>query len=182
MCGREGFLPDDVLFVDLETTGLGSTPLFLIGTMGWEGGGLVVRQYFARNYAEEPAVVRLFLDLLRRKPLLVSFNGKSFDMPYVRVRAAANGLPYVEPANHFDLLHVSRRIWRGYLPDCRLQTLERHVCGRTRTGDIPGADIPQAYHDFVRTGDARQMGECLRHNRLDLITLADLMVRLPAPD
>ena len=181
MCEGQGAAPSDVIFVDLETTGLGSTPLFLIGTMTWENDGLVVRQYFARTYAEEGATIALFLARLADKPLVVSFNGKSFDLPYVRVRAAANAIPYAAPSAHFDLLHVSRRIWKGRLPNCRLQTLERHICGRTRHGDIPGEEIPQAYHDYVRTGDAREMVQCLEHNMLDLVTLADLMVRLPPP-
>jgi uncharacterized protein YprB with RNaseH-like and TPR domain len=179
-CGPDSVRPEDLLFVDLETTGLGSTPLFLIGTMTWDD-GLVVRQYFARHYGEEPGVLSLFLRDAAARQLLVSFNGKSFDLPYVRVRAAANAVPFAEPPGHFDLLLVARRIWRGRLPDCRLQTLERHICGRTRFGDIPGADIPDAYHRYVRTGDAHEMVECLRHNRLDLITLADLMLRLPPP-
>lgn len=180
-CGGRSVAPDELVFFDLETTGLGSSPLFLIGTMTWENGGLVVRQYFARNYAEEPAVVSLFRESLAGKAMFVSFNGKSFDLPYVRVRAASTGVPFAVDLDHFDLLHVSRRIWRGRLPDCRLQTLERHVCGRTRVGDIPSAEIPRAYHEFVRTADAREMVECLEHNMLDLVTLADLMIRLPPP-
>jgi len=181
MCEIEDVTPDDVIFIDLETTGLAGSPLFLIGTMTWADGGLVVRQYFARNYAEEPATIALCLRDLAEKTLLVSFNGKTFDLPYVRVRAAANAIPYRIDAAHLDLLHVSRRIWRQRLPNCKLQTLERHVCGRTRSGDIPGEEIPQAYHNYVRTDDAREMVECLKHNMLDLVTLADLMTRLPPP-
>jgi uncharacterized protein YprB with RNaseH-like and TPR domain len=181
-CQLEHARPEDLVFLDLETTGLGSTPLFLIGAMKWEESGLVVRQYFARSYAEERAVLERFLADVADQPLLVSFNGKSFDLPYVRVRSAATGVPFRIAPAHLDLLHVSRRIWRGRLPDCKLQTLERAVCGRMRAGDIPGSEIPQAYHDFVRTGDARQMVTCLHHNLLDLVTLADLMTRMPGPE
>jgi len=138
MCGAQAVTPEELIFVDLETTGLAGTPLFLIGTMGWEKNGLVVRQYFARNYAEERAAISLFAGALAERKLLVSFNGKSFDLPYVRVRAAATGVPFDGEPPHLDLLHVSRRIWRGRLPDCRLQTLERIICGRMRLGDIPG--------------------------------------------
>ena len=171
--------PEDVIFLDLETTGLGVGPLFLIGTMVWEGGGLVVRQYFARNYAEERAILSLFLDSAGEKSLLVSFNGKSFDLPYTRLRAAVSGIAFEFSPAHLDLLHVSRRIWGGKLPDCRLQTLERQVCGRMRDDDIPGHLIPEAYHAYVRTGNAGQMASCVRHNMLDLVTLADLATRLP---
>lgn len=171
--------PNRILFFDLETTGLGSTPLFLVGAMMWEDGGLVVRQYLARTYAEERAVISLFAEAIAQRGQLVSFNGKSYDLPYVRTRAAATGMRFADPPTHVDLLHVSRRIWKKRLPDCRLQTLEAFICGRVRRGDIPGHEIPDAYHAFVRTGNASEMVVILHHNMLDLITLADLMTRFP---
>ncbi len=179
LCCAPDFSPGELIFVDLETTGLAGTPLFLIGTMTVEDGGLLVRQYLARDYSEERAVISLFLDVLSGKRLLVSFNGKSFDLPYVRVRAVANGMPFEADLPHLDLLHECRRAWRHALPDCKLQTLERHICGRARHSDIPGCEIPEAYHAFVRTSNAAEMVEILEHNVLDLLTLADLLLRLP---
>jgi uncharacterized protein YprB with RNaseH-like and TPR domain len=114
------------------------------------------------------------------KALIVSFNGKSFDVPFVRMRAAYNGLACDLPQPHLDLLHASRRVWRRQLPDCKLQTLESHICGRWRTGDIPGSMIPDAYHDFVHTKNAARMVRVLEHNYLDLVTLAEIMVRMPS--
>lgn len=178
-CRGNGLSLEALVFVDLETTGLGSSPLFLVGTMTWESGGLVTRQYLARDYSEEHAAIALFADDLRQRGLIVSFNGKSFDLPYLRVRAAANAVPLPPEPPHLDLLHQARRVWRHRLPDCKLQTLERHLCGRTRTGDIPGAEIPDAYHRFVRTNNAAEMVRIIEHNRLDLLTLAELMARLP---
>jgi len=171
--------PEDMAFFDLETTGLSSSPVFLIGVMVWDRGGLVTRQFFARNYSEERAIVSLFAECMRGKKMLVSFNGKSFDLPYIRARAAAVGAGFAYDGPHLDLLHVSRRAWKDQLPNCKLQTLEAHICGRHRTGDIPGHAIPQAYHDYVHSKDARHMVSTLEHNRLDLITLAELMVHLP---
>ena len=170
---------EDLLFLDLETTGLGASPLFLIGTLSWEDAGLLVRQFFARDYAEERAALLCFLERAASHKLLVTFNGKSFDVPFLRMRAAANGVPCPLAQAHLDLLHVSRRIWKDRFGDCRLQTLEYHVCGRRRHGDIPGAEIGEAYHAFVRTGDARQMATVVGHNRRDLLTLAEILVRLP---
>ena len=179
VCEPEEITSQDVIFMDVESTGLGNSPLFLIGVMVWEAGGFTVRQYLARTYAEEAAIISLFLETCAEKKLLVTFNGKSFDFPYIRTRAVATGVPFsVNPA-HLDLLHVCRRIWRGALPDCKLQTLEKHICRRVRHGDIPGSEIPDAYHAYVRTGNARQIVEVLKHNMLDLVTLADLMIRLP---
>lgn len=170
---------EDFIFMDVESTGLGHSPLFLVGIMVWEAKGFGIHQFLARHYAEEATVIAMFTRECRSRRLLVTFNGKSFDFPFIRARAAATGVPFdLEPA-HFDLLHECRRVWKDTLPDCRLQTLERRICRRGRTGDIPGAEIPDAYHTFVRTENAVQMKEILRHNMLDLMTLADLMIRLP---
>ena len=177
----EALAPADALLFDLETTGLGNSPVFLIGAMTWEDNQLVSRQFFARSYAEERAILSLFAALAEPRRLLVSFNGKSFDLPYVRTRAAATALPLDLDLFHLDLLHAARRAWKTDLPDCRLQTLESYICGRHRVDDIPGEAIPQAYHDYVRTENAWQMVPTLLHNRLDLITLAELLVKLPAP-
>ena len=181
-CGLENVAPEDALFVDLETTGLMGTPLFLIGTMVWEDGGFAVRQYLARDYSEEPAVISLLVNGASGKKLLVTFNGKTFDLPYTRLRAAANAIPFTLDAAHFDLLHECRRIWGDMLPDCKLKTLESLVCDRLRQDDILGEHIGEAYHAFVRSGNAAQIADIVRHNMLDLITMADLMVRFPDPE
>ncbi|MFC1582348.1 ribonuclease H-like domain-containing protein [Planctomycetota bacterium] len=174
-----GLEPKDLIFLDIESTGLGSSPLFLIGAMVWDQGRFEVRQYLARNYAEEKAVIALFADLLQGRSLIVSFNGKSFDLPFIRTRGAANGMQLDTDIPHFDLLHESRRIWKNSLPDCKLQTLEKSICGRIRHGDIPGDQIPDAYHAYVRTNNAWQIVEILKHNMLDLVTLADIMTHFP---
>lgn len=175
----ESLLPEEVIFMDIETTGLSSSPLFLIGTMVWSGTTFNVKQFLARHYGEERAVISRFVHECSGKRLLVTFNGKSFDLPYIRARAAATAVSFGISPWHFDLLHESRRIWGGRLPNCRLQTLERYVCRRQREGDIPGSEIPEAYHAFVRTGNAWQIVDILKHNMLDLVTLADLMMRFP---
>ncbi|MBN1674920.1 MAG: ribonuclease H-like domain-containing protein [Kiritimatiellae bacterium] len=174
--------PADTIFLDIETTGLSTSPLFLIGTMSWQSGLFVIRQYFARHYAEERGVIALFLrDFTAGNRLLVTFNGKSYDWPYIRTRAAATGVPFASEPAHFDLLHEARRVWKHVLPDCRLKTLEAQVCGRRRGDDIPSDQIPDAYHAYVRSDNAVQIASILRHNMFDLLTLADLMLHLPAP-
>ncbi len=174
-----GLSPEDFVFMDIESTGLSSTPVFLIGVMIWESGGLVVKQYLAPHYGEERALLAAFCDVCGSRGILVTFNGKSFDVPFIRTRCAATGTPFSMELPHLDLLHLSRRVWKGRLPNCKLQTLEWHVCQRMRYDDIPGSEIPDAYHAFVRSGNAGQIATILKHNKLDLITLADLMTRFP---
>ncbi len=170
--------PQDACFLDIETTGLGTGTIFLIGTLLWRGGQLVCRQLLARSYAEEASILAAFADEARTARLLVTFNGKTFDVPSLRARAAAVGVALPEAPLHLDLLHAARRRYANVLPDCRLPALERRLCGRHRIGDIAGADIGRAYHHFVRTGDARELALIVQHNRADLLTLAELMARM----
>ncbi|MFQ5489671.1 MAG: ribonuclease H-like domain-containing protein [Phycisphaerae bacterium] len=165
-----------LLFVDLETCGFAGTPVFLVGTLYHDGTDLIAEQLLARTYEEESAIVARVAQLAADRRLLITFNGKTFDWPFLRDRASVHRIDLVEPVHHCDLLHVVRRRYRHILPDCKLQTLEVFVCRRRRQGDIAGADIPAAYHDYVRTGDARLIKEVVHHNYLDLVTLADLLI------
>ncbi len=176
LCIASDRRPEDLLFMDIETCGLGGTAVFLVGTMHFADDDLIFEQCFARDYAEEPAVLAAFAERLERAEVLVTFNGKSFDMNQIAERAVFHGMVFDKQARpHLDLLHESRRLWRGQTPNCRLQTLEQLVCGRRRVGDIPGWAIPDAYHRFVRTGDAGGIRDIMHHNLLDLLTMAELL-------
>lgn len=172
---------ESVCYLDIETTGLSPTTyMFLCGLMFWKNGELIVEQAFARNYAEEPAVLEYVRDTLSRFDAVVTYNGEKFDLPFIRTRMAANRVKPLKPITSVDLLSAARRVFRGVLPNCRLGTVERHIRGIKRTGDIPGAHIPGAYHDYVRTGDGRAMKNVLYHNRMDLFTMVVLVNRLAA--
>ncbi len=169
--------PEDVLYVDIETTGLSAgTPLFLVGALCFAGGDLVAHQLLARDYTEEAALLDHFRGLMSATKALITFNGKSYDLPYIRDRSLFHGVPFQLDHVHVDMLHEGRRLWRDRLPNCKLQTLERYLCKRVRHGDIPGQEIPDAYHRFVQTGNAVQIRDILHHNALDLVTMAELLV------
>jgi uncharacterized protein YprB with RNaseH-like and TPR domain len=170
--------PSGALFIDTETTGLSGNMVFLLGVMRISGDDVVLTQVLARDYTEESALLSAWTELLSRAGMLVSFNGKSFDLPILRERLGFHRIAAPSEPPHVDLLHHARRRWRDVLPDCRLQTLEWRVCGRRRAGDIPGEEIPEAYHRFVRTGDAADILSIIHHNALDLLTLADIALAL----
>jgi uncharacterized protein YprB with RNaseH-like and TPR domain len=172
---------ENVLFLDLETGGFSSSPVFMAGTMHWTGHDFVLRQYFARHYGEESALLRALAEEARRFAFLVTFNGKSYDAPFLRDRARVHGVSLKLPERHLDLLHPARRRWRHRLANCRLQTLELYVCHRRRSGDVPSEEVPGLYHDFVRRGDPHRLIPVFNHNLLDVITMHEVLRALCAP-
>ncbi len=164
-----------VCYLDIETTGLRMSPLFLVGLMYMSGASLVVDQLFARDYSEEEVVLGFLAECMPRFDILVTFNGISFDVPYIRERITVHRLAFAPPPVHIDLLPLARSVVGARTPNHRLQTLETHFCKRKRVGDIDGADIPGAYHEFVRTHDAKDMANIIHHNRLDLVTMLQLV-------
>ena len=168
-----------LLFIDLETTGLAGgagTYAFLVGCAWFDGGTFRVRQFFLSDFGAERSLLDAVRDAARPAGAVVSYNGKTFDLPLIETRFIMHRLttPFAM-VPHIDMLHPARRLWRGAGEDggsCRLSALEQNICGHVREGDVPGFEIPGRYFHFVRTGDARPLAAVLEHNRLDLLSLA----------
>jgi len=169
---------EGVLLLDLETAGLAGNPVFLAGLMTVHSGCIHLRQLLARHYLEEPALVAAVACTVRDHPLLVTYNGKAFDLPMLVDRACRHRLAFALPHAHLDLLHHARRAYRGRVPNMKLTTLEWLICERRRFGDVAGREIPGLFHRFARDGDPTAMAAVLHHNALDLITLAELLAHL----
>jgi uncharacterized protein YprB with RNaseH-like and TPR domain len=171
----------NLLFIDLETTGLAGgagSYAFLVGC-GWFGRGRFhVRQFLLSSFASERALLEALRDVAGTLDAVVTYNGKSFDLPLIETRYALNRLstPFAEMP-HVDMLHHARRLWHGHDAGHRLGNLETSLLGHDRERDVPGFEIPSRYFHFVRTGDARPLDAVLEHNRRDLLSLALLTAR-----
>ena len=164
-------------FLDTETLGLRSVPVFLVGYLTFADGRPAVTQVLAQNVRQEGTMLRRVSERLRETSVILSFNGKSFDMPLLEKRARRWGvrLPRREDYLHVDLLTHSRRLWRDRLPNCKLSTVENRICGRNREADVPGSQVPRLYRLFTETGDARILAPILRHNAIDVASLVDIL-------
>ena len=172
-----------MLFLDLETTGLAGgagTYAFLVGCAWFEAGVLRLRQYFLSTFAAERALLCTVAEAARLSGTLVTYNGKTFDLPLLDTRFLMHRLeaPFASRP-HVDMLHPARRLWRGEddeaagtTSSCKLSLLEETLLGHVREGDVPGFEIPSRYFHYVRTGDAGPLEPVLEHNRLDLLSLA----------
>jgi len=180
----------EFLFLDTETTGLAGagTLAFMVGVAFFEGDAFVTRQYFLRDHGDEPAMLYLLDELLAQRPALITFNGRSFDLPLLDGRFLLNRmLSDLRDRPHMDLLLPARRLWRLRLDSCALSALERSLLGLQRSQeDVPGWLIPSLYNQYLLTGDGREMARVFYHNRIDLLSMVTLAARIvrqvAAPD
>nr|CRH04226.1 Conserved protein of unknown function [Candidatus Magnetococcus massalia] len=174
--------PERTSWIDLETTGLAGgtgTVAFQIGLIRLWKGRLEGRQWLLTGYRGEEAMLGSFLAALEGVEQLVTFNGKSFDVPLLSTRLKLVELADPLPAMaHLDLLHPFRRAFNRILPDCRLQRAEQHLLGLEREDDLPGSEAPLAWLNWLRCGDGEGVAKVLAHNRDDLLSLTLLPTRL----
>lgn len=174
--------PAKLVYLDTETTGLAGgtgTCAFLIGLGAVEGSQFVIRQFFLRDYPEEKALLAALAEALSPYEGIVTFNGKTFDLPLLETRytLARMKAPFGRMI-HLDLLHPARRLWKLRLASCELTNLEKGILGIARDGDVPGSEIPQIYFDYLRSGNAQHLQPVFFHNALDIVTLAALTVEM----
>jgi uncharacterized protein len=181
--------PSKWLFLDTETTGLAGgtgTYAFLVGLAWWDAGGLQVEQFLMRDFTEEYSLLQELAERVKERPVLLTFNGKSFDWPLLENRfAMTRSIPAPKLATHLDLLHPARALWKLRVGSVRLVELERNVLDPQRLGwrrddDVDSALIPQHYFDYLRGGPAQPLAGIVRHNQMDLRGLAALFCKINA--
>jgi uncharacterized protein YprB with RNaseH-like and TPR domain len=186
-------LPEELLFFDLETTGLSGgagTIAFLaaFGRLTSSKGGntaLTITQYLLLDYPGESEFIENLLKELAASPeraggglpLVVSYNGKCFDSQILKNRCLLNRIRPPE-CHQADLLHPSRRLWKDILNDCSQATIEVEILGLDRSGDVSGAMAPEIWFSFLRGGynsQAELLSVC-DHNAKDVAGLAALFL------
>lgn len=175
--------PSSLLFVDTETTGLGGAGamVFLAGVARFEGSDLVLRQYLLPAPEYEGGLLGGLHGQVEAAAALVSYNGKSFDVPLLESRyILARRTPTLRCLPHLDLLHPNRRLFRGDVESHRLTVIERELLGFEREADCPSSEVPLRYFRFQRSGDPTYILPVLRHNAWDVLSLVALAAHLGA--
>ena len=170
--------PEDILFLDTETTGLSGgvgTVAFEIGVGYFTHSGFAVEQFLMHDYPEEPDMLNALNALMKRFPIICTFNGRTFDIPLLRSRFLMNRVPHPNiPEVHADVLHPARRLWKLRLKRCNLGHLEEELLHVVREDDLPGALVPQTYFQYLKDGDFAPIERILEHNKQDIVSLAQL--------
>ena len=170
---------EDILFLDLETTGLRSNGIFafMIGLGYYVNEQFIVEQIFLPDPEAEVNSFDRLLELVNEKSLLITFNGKTFDIPVLESRLLYHQIWLnLRAMEHLDLLHLARRLWKNKLPSCALETIEFYILGQIRDKelDIEGGEIPQTYFSFLLNGNPELMQRVFLHNHTDILHTAAL--------
>ncbi|MDP2931228.1 MAG: ribonuclease H-like domain-containing protein [Chloroflexota bacterium] len=148
--------PEKVAFLDIETTGLyaGSDAITMIGLFDGTNTKVFVKGINLPEFARE----------IRNYSLLITFNGKRFDLPFIR-QVFGELPPY---QGHIDLLYPLRKLgYRGGLKSIEAQLgLEREGVLK----DVNGFIAVLLWREY-RRGNAAALETLIRYNLEDVVNL-----------
>ena len=180
--GLKAYFPDSrVGILDIETTGLSPSQHQVIigGILVFDGDKTgTTRQYLSEGPLDEKELLYSYLREVNKCDLLITYNGKSFDMNFLEIRENKSGFPTSQFPYNLDLYLVIRKAsdLRSRLPNLRQKTIENYLgLGGQRRDTINGLESIQLYQDYIKTGNEKARDKILLHNRDDLYQLYKLL-------
>jgi len=188
------FKLEDLLFLDIETLGLYDSPIIIVGIGFFKNNKYHIREFFARDLEEEIAICEhLRSKILPNFKSFITYNGKSFDIPYIANRflyyfdenpmISDEDVPY-EKSNtkyhHIDLYHNCRRKFKGMFDKYTLTNMEEKLLNWKRDNELPSSLVGMCYKKF-RDDPQRYIGlikECIEHNYFDVYSMPLILKQL----
>lgn len=183
LIGRSDIKKEETLAMDTETSGLTSDAaafIFMIGMGYYADDAYIVDQLILPDLGYEKAFIHQIEVIFARFPVILTYNGKSFDVPMIRSRGNFHFFPdFCASLHHIDFLPIARRFWRRTLPNCRLATIEQEIL-KVRRGEaeVPGFMAPEIYREFLNTLEADRLKGIAYHNEIDVLSLTALLLFL----
>ncbi len=163
---------------DIETTGLNPSysKVILIGLLYFEDTDIVIEQYFCDASKYEKELLESFIDRFNYFDLYITFNGSSFDIPFLNKRLKKNSIEYeIDSYLNIDLCKVARQNKKTLgLKNCKLKTVEDFL-GIYRDDTISGAESVELYKKYEASQDQDIKDKILLHNFEDILHLVPLL-------
>ncbi|NLW23374.1 MAG: ribonuclease H-like domain-containing protein [Tissierellia bacterium] len=174
------FEKKNICFLDIETTGLSRKYdyIYLIGLLYFnkEKKSWAIKQFFAENIYKEKEILEAFADFIDGFHLIVTYNGDSFDLPFIKCRLSKYGID--DAAIDINTFDIYREIKKNSsyinLENLRLKTIEEYL-GIHRDDKYSGKDCIKFYNQYMNTKDALLRERILKHNYDDLFYLWDIL-------
>ena len=170
--------------LDIETTGLNPEKSNLVlgglAFLNSQNNSIILKQYFADNIFEEKEVLHIYIKEVEKLDVLITYNGKHFDLPYLSTRCKKKSLLIPEDCFPYNLdlylLINGYSELRKFLPNLKQKTAENFMglwCNRT--DEISGAESVLLYYDYLATKDKNLRDIILLHNSDDICQLSKLL-------
>lgn len=181
-------IPDQTLFIDIETTGLyaQSSNLYMIGCIYYETtapSGWNSIQWLATNYDDELNVLKEFAEFAKKYRYLIHFNGNTFDIPYLSKKMEQYHINFnfenYEGIDIYKRLLPYKKILK--LPNFKQKTIENYVSSK-RTDEYSGRELIDIYHEYVLSHDEEKEKLLLLHNADDIKGMLEIISALAIPD
>lgn len=170
----------NILFFDIETSGFDKLnhQIICIGLMVYDG-SWQLKQFWATTLQEEKVLLSAFLHCYRPDHLYITFNGNSFDFPFLKQRLQHHFPDTAVPVfAHLDFLSLGRTYAKNKgLKSYGLKHLES-IFGFERKDDFPGQDIVQGFLDPGMRSSNVYREAVLKHNALDVYYSAHVFCTL----
>ena len=169
-------------YLDIETTGLSPqhAQVTVLGVLCAHKAAWRLSQFFVDSPGNEREVLKRARKVLESLDYVVTYNGRAFDLPFLRQRAQLHGLrwPWVET---LDLLPLARRfrMQTGRIESCQLGSVMA-AFGLERNDALGGADCIDAYQRWLQRGRKRDRAGILEHNAVDIWALPEVERALSA--
>ena len=170
--------PEEILFFDIETTGLSADycTIYLIGCVYYSDGCWYLKQFFADSVNAEGEILLHFFTTLSGYPVLIHFNGDTFDIPFVYKRADKLHIPH-KIYNIISIdLYKKIKPFKNILglPNCKQKSIETFL-GINRTDKYNGGQLIEIYKDYLLTHSRKELDLLILHNADDLKGLPKLL-------
>ena len=184
----------DLLFVDIETLGIYDSPMIVVGVGYYEEGIFKIEILFARELEEEIAMCEYLKNVIfPRFKCFVSYNGKSFDIPYIANRFLyffeenplifTDDVPYKQvntKYHHIDLYHCCRKKYKGLFDNYTLTNMEIQLLNWVRRNELPSNLVGTCYKKYLKNPQ-RYIGlvkEIIDHNYYDIYALPLILKKI----
>lgn len=172
---------DQVLFIDIETTGFTARAsyLYLIGCAYFESGAWNTIQWMAEDYGQEADILKAFFEFAADYKYLIHFNGNNFDLPFILQKCEQLSLPYnFDNMQGIDLYkRISPYKFFLKLPNCKQKTLEQFL-GVNRKDVFSGGELISIYHEYIKTPSEFSEKSLFLHNADDLRGMLEILPML----
>lgn len=167
---------NNIALITIETTGLNKSSdiVYLINCI-IKNNGYNFIQYFSDSIVEEYNILLEFLNLLDPIEEIVTFNGYSFELPFLNQRLRSNKLNLIPREKIFDLhKYISKYKYILNLENYKKTTIEKYL-GIDNRNLLDPLEVIKLYNSYLIDKSPEIKDVILKNSELKIINLLKIL-------